>query len=81
MVESRPMGGGGGGWGGSGGDDPNRNNNNWFGQGNKWDLNTIFSMKDISEKTRAHLTRVYTTLLTTTGTCALGMYINSTFMI
>merc|ERR1712165_684313 len=34
-------------------------------------------MKDISDKTRAHLTRVYTTLLTTTGTCALGMYLIS----
>ena len=34
-------------------------------------------MKDISEKTRAHLTRVYTTLLMGVGSCAAGMYINS----
>ena len=85
MVESRPMGGRGGAgtWGGGGGNDPNRNNNNWFGMGggSNWDLQTIFSMKDVSEKTRAHLTRVYGTLLTGTGTCALGMYLNATFMI
>ena len=82
MVESRPSGfGSGGGFGG--GDDPNRNNpNNGNGFFNKeWDLNTIFSMKDVSDKTRSHLTRVYTTLATSAGTCALGMYLNATFML
>ena len=87
MVESRPMnfgGGGGGGYGG--GNDPNRNNNNnnpnnWFSGGGDWDLNSIFSMKDVSDKTRAHLTRVYTTLLTASGTCAVGMYMNATLML
>ena len=38
-------------------------------------------MKDVSEKTRAHLTRVYGTLATSAGTCALGAYLNATFMI
>lgn len=86
MVESRPSGGwgggGGGGW-GNDGDDPNRRNNNngWFnGNSSNWDLNTIFSMKDVSDKTRNHLTRVYTTLLTATGTCAVGMWANSTMI-
>ena len=44
-------------------------------------MSTIFSMKDVSTKTQAHLTRVYTTLGTATGTCALGMYLNATIMI
>ena len=86
MVQAN-FGSGGGGFGGGfgGGNDPNRNNgngnNNWFGgKGGNWDLNTIFSMKDVSEKTRAHLTRVYGTLLTASGTCALGMYLNATIM-
>ena len=75
---------GGGGFGG-GGNDPNRNNGNgngnWFGgNGGNWNLDTIFSMKDVSEKTRAHLSRVYGTLLTASGTCALGMYLNATIM-
>ena len=75
MVSRRP----------DGDDDPNRrrpnDNGDWFGGNSNWNLNTIFSMKDVSEKTRAHLTRVYGTLLTTSGTCALGMYINATIML
>jgi hypothetical protein len=83
MVSYRSSGGGGG---YGGGDDPNRhnNNNNRFSGSegsDNWSLDTIFSMKDVSEKTRAHLTRVYGTLLTSTGTCALGMYLNATFLI
>ena len=46
-----------------------------------WSFATICEMKDISEKTKAHLTRVYTTLLCGVGSCALGMYINSTIML
>ena len=77
MVEKRPNG-----W----DDDPNRrrnnnNNNDWFGNGSNWDLSTILSMKDVSDKTRAHLTRVYTSLLTTSGCCAIGMWINATIML
>ena len=74
MVES--FGGRGGGGGRDGGRQPN--NNGW---GSNWDINTIFNMKDISPKTRAHLTRVYTTLLSASGVCAGGMYLNSTFLI
>jgi FtsH-binding integral membrane protein len=33
-------------------------------------------MGDISEKTQAHLSRVYQTLFCGVGSCALGMYIN-----
>ena len=85
MVESRPSGfggGGGGGWGGGGrGGPPGGNNGNGgWGSGSNWNLDTIFSMKDVSDKTRAHLTRVYTTLLTSAATCATGMYLNATFM-
>jgi hypothetical protein len=69
--------GGGGFFGGSGpGGGPGGSGNN----GGKWDLNTIFSMNSISEKTQAHLRRVYTTLLTCVATCAGGMWFNSTFI-
>ena len=76
MVDMFGGGRGGGGFGG--GNDPSRNNGN---NGKDWDLNTIFSMKDVSDKTRSHLTRVYTTLATSAGTCAVVMYLNATFML
>jgi len=71
MVESFFGGGGGSGSGG------------WGGQGNgqPWNFKSLFDMKDISEKTRAHLTRVYTTLMVGVGTCAAGMYINTYFVL
>lgn len=78
MVESRPSGGRGG---GGTGDDPNGGGWNPFNSNSKWDLGTILSSRDISAKTQAHLTRVYTSLLTSSGTCALGMYLNTSFMI
>ena len=80
-MVSRHSGGSGGG-GGVGGGSGGGNNpfNNFFEGGNNWKLSTIFEMKDVSEKTRAHLTRVYSTLLTATGTCALGMFLNATFV-
>lgn len=85
MVEARPTGGsGGGGCGGGNGGSGGGNNpfGNFFSGGsNDWNIGTILSMKDVSEKTRAHLTRVYSTLLTATGTCALGMWLNATFII
>ena len=43
--------------------------------------NAIFNMSDISEKTQAHLSRVYLTLLSCVGSCVLGMYTNSTLII
>ena len=70
MVES--FGGRGGGGGRDGGRTPN---NNGWGNSN-WSMNTIFKNTDISEKTQAHLFRVYTTLLTGTGVCAGGMWLN-----
>ena len=89
MVESRlnGFGGGGGRRGGEGNDGTpggNDGNGGWgggWGGSNNWNLETIFSMKDVSDKTRAHLTRVYTTLLTSAATCAAGMYLNATLMI
>ena len=84
MVESYGSSGGGGG-GGRGferGNRGNGGNGGWnFGGSSDWNLNTIFSNNDISDKTWAHLRRVYTTLLTSTGACAGGMFINSTFFV
>lgn len=42
---------------------------------------TLFTFKDISDKTQAHLTKVYTTLMVCTLICATGMYINSAFFL
>ena len=71
------------GFGGGNGDDPNRRGgkNWWDFSGSNWDMNTIFSMKDISPKTQAHLTRVYTALFGATASCAFGMYINTSIML
>jgi len=80
MVESY---GGSGGGGGRGFDRrPPGGGGNWgnFGGGD-WNIDSIFSMKDISPKTKAHLTRVYTTLLTSSGACGVGMWMNETLMI
>jgi FtsH-binding integral membrane protein len=75
MVESF----GGGGFGGGNGFGNNGNNNN--GRGDKWsNLGALFKMGDISEKTRQHLVRVYSTLMTSTGACAGGMVLNSGFL-
>ena len=84
-MQARNFGSGGGGFGGGGGggkDDPNNWGSNGpnknSGDGGGWSLDTIFSMKDVSSRTREHLTRVYAALLTSTGSCALGMYLNTT---
>ena len=44
-------------------------------------LSSIFNFSDISDKTQQHLTRVYTLLLVCVGFCALGSFINSTFIV
>jgi hypothetical protein len=67
MVERRGNGYGGGGF----GNDPNNNGG--------WNLKTIFNTADFSEKTRQHLVRVYTTLLTCVGACTGGAVMNSSF--
>ena len=64
---------------GSGGSGGHGNGNG--GDRRPWSFNTILDMKDISPKTQAHLTRVYTTLLAGVGSCAVGMYINSTILL
>ena len=58
-----------------------RDRNQPQGQGLGARLKTVFSMSDISQKTQEHLTRVYTLLLTCTIVCALGMYVNQTFIV
>ena len=80
MVE-RSYGNGGYGGGRRGGNNWNNNNNSGWGSGGNWDMNTIFSMKDISDKTRAHLQRVYTTLLGGVGACTAGMMVNQNFIV
>ena len=37
----------------------------------------LFEMKDVSDKTQLHLKKVYGSLMTCTGVCALGMYMNA----
>ena len=44
-------------------------------------FSSLFSFKDVSPKTQEHLTKVYTLLLTSAVVCALGMYVNATFIL
>jgi FtsH-binding integral membrane protein len=41
----------------------------------------MFTFTDISEKTQKHLTKVYSTLLVLSALCALGMYVNHSFIV
>lgn len=50
------------------------------GRGNSPNWNSIFSMTDISEKTRTHLVAVYLQLLFCTGSSILGAYLNRHFL-
>lgn len=43
-------------------------------------LSSIFSFKDISEKTQQHLSRVYGLVVVCSIVCSLGMYANATFL-
>ncbi len=47
------------------------------GRGNSPNWNALFSMSDISEKTRAHLVRVYFTLFLSTCSSIVGAYLNA----
>ena len=40
-------------------------------------LDTLFTFKDVSEKTQSHLKKVYMNLMACSGVCALGMYLNA----
>ena len=40
-------------------------------------LDTLFTFKDVSEKTQSHLKKVYANLMACSGVCALGMYLNA----
>lgn len=54
---------------------------NVFGNGRSgFDLNALLKFNDISEKTRSHLTKVYSLLMVCCFVCAFGMYINSAFI-
>ena len=53
---------------------------NGGGRGNSPNWNSIFSMSDISEKTRTHLVAVYVQLLLCSATSVLGAYLNTRFL-
>jgi hypothetical protein len=40
-------------------------------------LDTLFTFKDVSDKTQSHLKKVYMNLMACSGVCALGMYLNA----
>ena len=44
-------------------------------------LETIFSFKDVSDKTQQHLTKVYSLLLACVLSCAVGAYVNDAFFV
>jgi hypothetical protein len=57
---------------------------NHFSQGRRsgaTSFSTFTNFGDISEKTRAHLTKVYTLLMVCCFVCAFGMFVNSTFLL
>lgn len=45
--------------------------------GSRVNLDTLFTFKDVSEKTQSHLKKVYLNLTACAGVCALGMYLNA----
>ena len=57
------------------------NNFSGHSQSRPFSFSTLFTFKDISEKTQQHLTRVYSLLLACSIVCALGMYVNATIVL
>lgn len=53
----------------------------FFSGNNRVNFSTLFSFKDISAKTQAHLTKVYTLLMVCTMVCAFGMWLNTSHII
>jgi FtsH-binding integral membrane protein len=53
----------------------------FFSGNNRASLSALFSFKDISEKTQAHLTKVYTLLMVCVMVCAFGMWLNTAHII
>ena len=49
--------------------------------GERPSLSSIFTFSDISDKTQAHLTKVYTMIMACSVVCALGMYVNGTVIL
>ena len=45
-----------------------------------FDMKKLFTMSDISEKTKSHLTNVYALLMACTMICALGMFVNANYI-
>ena len=52
-----------------------------FSSSSSFNLKALLSFKDISPKTQAHLTQVYTTIMACVLVCATGMYVNSSFLL
>lgn len=44
-------------------------------------MSSMFTFSDISEKTQAHLTKVYTMIMACSIVCAAGMYVNATLVL
>ncbi len=58
-----------------------QNNSTGFFGNRGVDFKTIFSFKDISEKTQQHLTKVYSMLVVCSLICATGMWVNSALIL
>ena len=52
-----------------------------FGNNSGVNLNSLFTMKDVSEKTQDHLKKVYMCVFSCAIICATGMYLNATFIL
>ena len=78
MVESSSGGGGFGGFFGNGG---KGSGGKGSGGNDGWNWRNLIKTSDFSDKTRAHLVRVYNSLAMSTVSCAIGMYLNSTLLI
>ena len=46
-----------------------------------WNLDTLFTFKDISEKTKDYMVKVYGNLMLDCVICALGMFVNQSIML
>ena len=53
---------------------------NSFSNRSSFDFKKLFTLSDISEKTRTHLFNVYALLMACTMICALGMFVNTAYI-
>lgn len=54
---------------------------NTFGTRSNWNMDTMFNFKDLSDKTKDHMVKVYASLLMNCVVCAGGMVLNSSFIL